>query len=229
MSYGKKPINLGKIFIEVYKAFPAKIVGRDDIETTNNIILPLSAFKKLPQDTEIFFFGILNIVLNIYTHCGVLEFTSEEGTCYLPSDMFERLCLEEGQKVNIRALSIEPGIYIKIRPHKTEFINILQAKSILEYNLRRNYICVTEGDLISVKLGNEYYKMDILECKPKKAIRTINNNLVIDFAPHRDNKGSELKKTDKNVIESNIKEKEEKNQDIHLNNEEERQKNNIKN
>ena len=39
-------------------------------------------------------FRILNINLNIYTHCGVVEFTAETGTCYIPSHMFDRLCLE---------------------------------------------------------------------------------------------------------------------------------------
>jgi hypothetical protein len=29
-------------------------------------------------------FRILNIDLNVYTHCGVLDFTAEEDCCYLP-------------------------------------------------------------------------------------------------------------------------------------------------
>ena len=221
--------DLDKIFIEVYKAFPANIKGRDEIEATNYIILPPSALKKLPQDIEnFFFFRILNIQRNIYTHGSLLEFTAEEGTCYLPFNMFDRLCLEEGQKVNIRALKIAPGTFIKIQPHKTEFMNNPQAKSILKYNLNTNYFCVTEGDTISVKLGDEYYKLDILECKPNKGIRIINSsNLIIDFAPPKDYKEPEHKKANKNVIEANIKEKEEKNQDIHINNEEEGPKGNI--
>ena len=124
-------------------------MGRDDIETANNIILPPFDLKKLPQEIEnYFFFRILNIEVNIYTHCSVLEFTAEEGTCYLPFNMFDRLVLEEGQKVNISSLKIEPGTFIKIQPHNSEFMTNPQAKSILEENLRRNYFCVTEGDLI---------------------------------------------------------------------------------
>ena len=49
-------------------------------------------------------FRILNIQLGIHTHCGVAEFTAEEGTCYLPYNMFDRLSLEEGQQVNVRAI-----------------------------------------------------------------------------------------------------------------------------
>ena len=234
MSNRRRQIDINNIFIEVYRAFPANIMGRDEIDPTNNVILPPSALKKLScmknfGDTKNpILFRILNIQLNIYTHCGVFDFTAEEGTCYLPANMFDRLCLEEGQKVNIRALKIAPGTFIKIQPHKTEFMNNPQAKSILKYNLNTNYFCVTEGDTISVKLGDEYYKLDILECKPNKGIRIINSsNLIIDFAPPKDYKEPEHKKANKNVIEANIKEKEEKNQDIHINNEEEGPKGNI--
>ena len=132
-------------------------------------------------------FRILNIQLGMYTHCGVFEFTAEEGNCYLPANMFDRLCLEEGQQVNLRALALKPGTFIKIQPHKTEFINNPNPKTILEYNLR-NYFCVTEGDTISVKFGKKLYQIDILECKPDKAIRTLNCDLMVDFAPPKDYK-----------------------------------------
>ena len=76
-------------------------------------------------------FLILNMDLNIYTHCGVKEFTSEKNTCFLPSNIFDRLCLEEGQKVNIRALELPCGNFIKLQPHKTDFINNPNAKAII--------------------------------------------------------------------------------------------------
>jgi hypothetical protein len=33
-------------------------------------------------------FRILNIELNCFTYCGVLEFGAEEGTCFLPLHVF---------------------------------------------------------------------------------------------------------------------------------------------
>ena len=205
----RQPVDVNNLFIEVYRAYPASIMGRDEIDPTNSIILPASALKKLSLmknfgDTKNpVLFRILNIQLGIYTHCGVFEFTAEEGTCYIPSNMFDRLCLEEGQQVNLRALALPPGTFIKIQPHKTEFINNPNPKTILEYNLR-NYICVTEGDTISVKFGKKFYKIDILECKPSKAIRTLNCDLVVDFAPPKDYKEPE-KIPKKNVTESKLK------------------------
>lgn len=210
MSNRRRQIDVNNIFIEVYRAFPANIMGRDEIDPTNSVILPPSALKRLSLmknfgDTKNpILFRILNIQLSIYTHCGVFDFTAEEGTCYLPANMFDRLCLEEGSKVNLRALALNPGTFIKIQPQKTEFINIPEPKKVLEFNLR-NYFCVTEGDTISIKFCGKTYKIDILQCKPDKAIRTLNCDLVVDFAPPKDYKEPEPKKPINKVTGSNIK------------------------
>ena len=39
--------DINNLFIEVYRAFPAAVMGRGDIDATNNIILPSSALGKL--------------------------------------------------------------------------------------------------------------------------------------------------------------------------------------
>ena len=205
-------IDMRDIFIESYRAYPIEKKGqRDDIEYSNNIILPPSALQKLSLNFEHnitknpFLFSILNIDFNIFTHCGVAEFTAEEGICYIPSNLFDRLHLEEGQKVNIRKKELRPGTYIKVQPHKTEFTNNPNAKTILEYNLR-NYFCLTKGDTISLKFKNENYKIDIIECKPENQIRILNCNLEIDFEEAKDfkeyQKKNNIKKED--ITSSNI-------------------------
>ena len=186
-------IQIDNIFIEIYKAFPCSVMGREDIDLSNSIILPQTALQKLSSMKNFgdsknpILFRILNIELNIFTHCGVAEFTAEEGTCYIPYNMFEKLCLIEGQTVNIRNIELKPGTFIKLKPHLTEFINNPNPKTILEYNLR-NYFCVTEGDTISVKFGKKIYKIDIIQCKPNKAIRTLNCDIVVDFEAPKDYK-----------------------------------------
>ena len=186
-------IQIDNIFIEIYKAFPCSVMGREDIDLSNSIILPQTALQKLSSMKNFgdsknpILFRILNIELNIFTHCGVAEFTAEEGTCYIPYNMFEKLCLIEGQTVNIRNIELKAGTFIKLKPHLTEFINNPNPKTILEYNLR-NYFCVTEGDTISVKFGKKIYKIDIIQCKPSKAIRTLNCDIVVDFEAPKDYK-----------------------------------------
>ena len=208
---GRGVPDLNKVFIQVYKAFPAIFLGRDDIELSNSIILPPSALGQLScmpnfgDSRNPVLFRILNIELNIYTHCGVVEFTAEEGTCYLPLNMFNKLALQEGSKVNLRNIVLKPGTFVKLQPHKTEFINNPQPKIVLEYNLK-NYFCVTEGDTISVKFRDKIYKIDVLECKPEKQIRTLNCNLQVDFEEPLDYKEYQKKhaKKPENTTGSNI-------------------------
>ena len=210
-------LNVNEIFIEVYKAFPASIMGREDIDLSNSIILPasalgvLSSMRNFKDSKNPILFRILNIELNMATHCGVAEFTAQEGTCYLPSNMFERLCLMEGQQVNIRNVDLKQGKFIKLQPHLTEFINNPNPKTILEYNLR-NYFCVTEGDTISVKFSKKIYKLDIVQCKPAKAIRTLNTDIEVDFCPPKDYKeeprnNDSFRKTGSGSIKFNSNEK----------------------
>ena len=206
----RRRININEIFIEVYKAFPAKMVFREDIELSNSIILAasalnvLSGMRNFSDSKNPILFRILNIELNISTHCGVAEFTAEEGTCYLPTNMFDKLCLMEGQQVNIRNADLKPGTFIKLQPHKTEFINNPNPKTILEYNLR-NYFCVTEGDTISVKFGKKIYKIDVVQCKPNKAIRTLNTDIEVDFCPPKDYKEPPKSQPSNNLSGSSIK------------------------
>lgn len=75
-------------------------------------------------------FRIMNIELNCYTHCGVLDFTAEEENCYLPMNLFNRLYLAEGMFVNIRNINLDKGKFIKIRPHLTEFIKLPNPKTM---------------------------------------------------------------------------------------------------
>ena len=207
----RRQVDIRNLFIEVYRAYPASIMGREDIDLSNSIILPPDALQKLSfmpnfgDSKNPILFRILNIELNIYTHCGVVEFTAQKGTCYIPSNMFDRLCLEEGQRVNIRATPVGEGKFIKLQPHKTEFIKNKDPKTILEYNLR-NYFCVTEGDTISIKFGKKIYKIDVIQCKPDKAIRTLNCDIVVDFDSPKDYKEPEKpSQTSSNITGSNIK------------------------
>lgn len=183
----RRNIDISNIFIEVYKAYPASYIDRNDCECSNSIILPSSALEKFTSMKEGIggssnpvLFRILNINLNMYTHCGVLDFTAEEGVCYIPTNMFYRLCLNPGDNVNLRNIKLERGKFIKIQPHLTAFINLPKPKTILE-NALRTYFCVTQGDTIKVEFNKKYYDIDIIECKPKNAILILNQDIEVDF------------------------------------------------
>jgi len=73
------------------------------------------------------------------------------------------------------------GKFIKIRPHKTDFIKLPNPKTILE-NALRSYVCVTKGDSIVVRFNKVDYNIDIMECKPKDSVSLTNVDVEVDFA-----------------------------------------------
>ena len=184
-------VDINNLFIEVYRAFPASLFGIDDINFPNCVNLPPSALEKISKlkdfdksDDQICF-RILNIELNIQTYCTVLEFTAEEGTCFIPNEMFERLKLEVGQNVNLRNVKLKPGTFVLLKPHKTKFINNPNYKSIIKSNFNNEII--NEGHTISVKIGSNIYKLDIIKCEPTNIIK-INFDTEIQFETPKDYK-----------------------------------------
>jgi ubiquitin fusion degradation protein 1 len=135
-------------------------------------------------------FKISNTQLNISSHCGVLEFTAEEGMCLLPfwvipKKLMNHLGLSEGDQVSIEYAKLQKGTFVKIQPHETAFIDLPNPRAVLE-NALRNYLCLTKGDSIVVEFAKKRYAIDIVETKPDNAIMTLQTDLQVDFAPPKD-------------------------------------------
>uniref|UniRef100_A0A0V0HZY3 Putative ovule protein n=1 Tax=Solanum chacoense TaxID=4108 RepID=A0A0V0HZY3_SOLCH len=124
------------------------------------------------------------------SHCGVLEFIAEEGMIYMPYWMMENLCLQEGDIVTVKNVTLPKGKYVKLQPHTKDFLDISNPKAILETTLR-NFSCLTTGDSIMVAYNNKKYYIDIVETKPSNGISIIETDCEVDFAPPLDYKEPE--------------------------------------
>ena len=111
--------------------------------------MPASAAQKLLELNVQYpmMFTITNLEVGLQTHCGVLEFTAEEGCVLLPYWMMTNLGLYEGSQCVIANAQIPLGRFVRIQPHKTEFIDLPNPKTVLENSLR-NYACLTKGETI---------------------------------------------------------------------------------
>ena len=89
-------------------------------------------------------FRIVNPETLLSTICSVHEFTALFGTCIIPYRIMENLMLEQGSKVTLVYESIPKGSYIKIKPHRTKFINLSNPKAVLEKHLNINYPTLTK-------------------------------------------------------------------------------------
>lgn len=133
----------------------------------NIVILPSSALHELARlnITYPMLFMISNPQVGKKSYCGVLEFSAEEGLCYLPYWMMNNLFLEEGSEIILRNVNLQKGKFIVLQPHETAFINHANPKAILEQELT-NYSCLMKGDTINIHYNNKDYLIDIVECKP---------------------------------------------------------------
>ena len=144
-------------------------------------------------------FKLTNPQIGLSSHGDVLEFTAEEGTCTLPFWVFpmqlmRHLGIEEASDVTIEQVQLPRGLFVKLQPHETAFIDLPNPKAVLE-NALRKYACLTKGDSIVIEFAGRQYEIDIVETRPGDAILTIQTDLEVDFAPPRDYQSSpELKK-----------------------------------
>lgn len=138
------------------------------------VILPMSAAERLVnmQVSTPMLFKLTNTQMGLSTHCGVLEFSAEEGTCLLPYWLMQNLVVVEGGSVSIESVTLPRGTFVQIRPHETAFIDLPNPKAVLE-NALRSYACLTKGETILVHFADRNYELDILETRPKDAIMTI--------------------------------------------------------
>jgi ubiquitin fusion degradation protein 1 len=114
------------------------------------------------------------------THSGVLEFTAEEGSCYIPFWMMQNLLIEEGSVISVTNVSLPKATFVKLQPQHVDFLEITNPRAVLEHALR-NFSCVTKGDVICLPFNSKNYHFELKEVKPKDAACIIETDCNVDF------------------------------------------------
>lgn len=129
-----------------YRAYPMAFLERPSAEEGDKVILPPSALDRLTSLHIEFpmLFRVENPSIGRFTHCGVLEFVAEEGRVYMPYWLMQNLCLQTGDLVEFRNVSLPKGTYVKLQPITSDFLDITNPKAVLEKSLRL-YTCLTTG------------------------------------------------------------------------------------
>lgn len=158
----------------------------NDLANSSMVLMPESTLYELQNLNDVtfpLFFNIKNKDTQFGYVCGVKSFTSPPGVCHVPYYIMQQIGVNEGQNVDIELINPPEGSYIKIRPHKTEFIKLTNPKAILEHVLSRNYPVVTQGHTISIyhETLKKNFLIDIVETKPSSVIQIIDKNINLDF------------------------------------------------
>ena len=154
------------------------------LKHSNKILLPPSVLYNLNQneqleDNEIMFFKVTNKELNFGQVCGVHEFSAPPAICHVPYHIMDNLAIREGSTIEIKKVCPVKGTYIKLRPHKTAFINLSNPKAIIEKIMSKDYPVVTEGQTIEIFYEelNEIFQIDIVKAEPAEIISIVNTDI----------------------------------------------------
>jgi len=197
LNFGILPNLRGGPFENDYKVHSVAF-SKPELEGGGKIILPASALDNLARlniDWPMLFQLTNPSIPNKKTHCGVLEFTAEEGHCYMPYWMMQLLLLEEGKFVKVRFATLPKGTYVKVQPHTTDFIDIANPRAVME-NRFRNFSALSQGDVIKLEYNKKNYYLSIIEVRPAqpyRAISIIETDVEVDFAPPLDSQESIVK------------------------------------
>ncbi|EFA75188.1 ubiquitin fusion degradation protein UFD1 family protein [Heterostelium album PN500] len=185
-------------FNQNYCVMNIAIAGKAHLESGGKILLPPSALNTLSR-LHIQFpmqFEISNTDKHRSSHCGVLEFTAEEGVCYMPKWMMNNLQLKDQDIVTIKSATLPNGQFVKIQPHTQAFLETANPKAILE-NALRKFATLTKAEDFVIEYNNKNYTLRVLEIKPvnpSNAISIIETDISVDFAPPLDSKPEETYK-----------------------------------
>ena len=154
------------------------------LKHSNKILLPPSILHTLTENQDlddVMFFKVNNKEMQYGIACGIQEFSSPPGICHVPYYIMEYIGIKEGGQVEIEKICPVQGSYIKLRPHKTAFINLPDPKAILESVMSSDYPVVSQGQTIEIFYNEKKYLIDILETQPDEVISIINTDINIDF------------------------------------------------
>jgi hypothetical protein len=111
---------------------------RDELEKTNNIILPSSILEDLPEFKFQIYFKITNIEMMISTYTSVQEFTGPENIVIMPLWLMEYLCVDEMSVIKLEHFTnIKSGKFIRLVPQEKEFFKVEDNDKELEKSLSK--------------------------------------------------------------------------------------------
>ena len=155
-AFGGQPQN----FQMLYNCFSMAMIGKEDLEKGNRIVLPSSALEHLGRlnITYPMHFEIRNQQTGKTTHCGVQEFIAEEGTMHLPYWMMQNMLITESQIIQVTNVTLPKGNYVKLQPETADFCELTNARAVLE-NTLRGFATLTKGDVVDQKKNGRSYRI----------------------------------------------------------------------
>eukprot|EP00658_Telonema_sp_P-2_P064512 TRINITY_DN5354_c0_g2_i5.p1 TRINITY_DN5354_c0_g2~~TRINITY_DN5354_c0_g2_i5.p1 ORF type:complete len:491 (+),score=77.88 TRINITY_DN5354_c0_g2_i5:182-1654(+) len=134
------------------------------------------------------------------THCGVREFTSEEGTIVLSESLAHSLRAEPLETISVFSCSLPRATSCVLQPLHAHFFGIPDHKAALESLLRQHRVTLTTGDCITMPWAGTnslkrtsstgqvaeraaVYELGVVSLKPAGAVCIIDCDMEVEIEP----------------------------------------------
>lgn len=117
------------------------------------------------------------------SHCGVLEFTAEEGSVGLPPHVWSNIFqsdLPATPLVEVRYVWLPKGTYAKLQPDGMGFSDLPNHKAILETSLRQ-HATLSQNEIVTVNYGDVIYRLRVLDLKPASSVSVLETDIEVDI------------------------------------------------
>eukprot|EP00916_Digyalum_oweni_P026956 GHVL01044246.1.p1 GENE.GHVL01044246.1~~GHVL01044246.1.p1 ORF type:complete len:333 (+),score=56.90 GHVL01044246.1:337-1335(+) len=157
----------------------------DERVACDRIILPASALQDLITQTtstdHVYLFKLQPREGRV-THCGVSEFTADEGTVRISRRLYKQLNMSDtNHKIIIYHAHLPNGTYCKLKPLSDGFSKLnIDIGSFMEEQLK-HHSALTRGDKLTISYASDDYDFIVQEIKPEDAVSLINTDIVVDI------------------------------------------------
>jgi hypothetical protein len=152
----------------------------------DRIILPQSALESLNSQNAIslgplMFRVTANGQQGRYTHCGVREFTADEGTVLLPQKVIESLgiTIDALSSVTIKFVILKKITFVKFRPLLNLFSRVGPVKEVLTENLRF-HCTLTVGDRVTVWYRGQPHQLIVADVVTGSSVAVRGSRMLED-------------------------------------------------
>mmetsp|Transcript_4975 Transcript_4975/g.7596 ORF Transcript_4975/g.7596 Transcript_4975/m.7596 type:complete len:389 (+) Transcript_4975:154-1320(+) len=157
----------------------------------DKVALPASVLESLTTKNAFangpVMFQIVNPVNSRISHCGVKEFTADEGTVKIPKKVCDCLQLTdtESSSVQLKYIVLPPISSVTFQPKLNAFTNVGPVKQVLEENLV-HHTTLTKGDVITIWYRGKSYELTVTNIVPDDPLYShgttlINTDVVVDI------------------------------------------------
>lgn len=178
----------------------------EELENSNKLVLPKQILEDLSKYDE------LEYPLHFSINDSNILFTPSEfkdiDNIYIPQHFLENLGIEVGNQIKLTLINkkIPKGNKIVLKPHTSNFLDIMDHKHFLEKHLVKLYSTISLGQTIIIPRDDSNILIDVLGCQPDETISIIDTDLEVEFEEPWDYKEkSATKQIEKETFESCMK------------------------